>query len=120
MDFKLASNDEILHELGARLRAQRLAQGLPQAELAAMAGVSLGTVRSLERGAASSLETFIRIVQALGMSEHLQSLFVLPRQSIAQMEQAQSAQRMRAPRRRAAATTATEATKAESTGRTRE
>jgi transcriptional regulator with XRE-family HTH domain len=98
----MASNDEILHELGGRLRAQRLAQGLPQAELAAMAGVSLGTIKSLERGAASSMDTFIRVVQALGLTDHLQPLFELPRQSIAQMEQAQRAQRVRAPRRKRA------------------
>ncbi len=100
MYFDLASNNEILHELGARLRAQRLAQGLPQAELAAMAGVSLGTIKSLERGGSTSLETFIRVVQALGLTDHLQPLFALPRQSIAQMERTQRAQRMRAPRRK--------------------
>lgn len=100
MDFILASIDEILRELGGRLRAQRLAQGLPQAELAAMAGVSLGTIKSLERGAASSTETFIRVVQALGLTDHLQPLFELSRQSIAHMEQTQRAQRRRAPRRK--------------------
>lgn len=101
MDFKLASGDEIRQQLGARLRAQRLAQALPQAELAAMAGVSLGTIKALERGAACSLDTFIRVVQALGLIDHLQPLFELPRQSIAQMEQIQRAQRERAPRKKA-------------------
>jgi len=100
LDFNLASGSEILHELGARLRAQRLAQGLPQAELAAMAGVSLGTIKSLERGATASLDTFIRVVQALGLTDHLQPLFELPRQSIAQMEQMQRVPRVRAPRRK--------------------
>lgn len=100
MDFELAAGDEILHELGARLRAQRLAQGLPQAELAAMAGVSVGTVKSLERRGACSLATLVRVVQALGLVAHLQPLFLLPRQSIAQMEQAQRARRARAPRRK--------------------
>lgn len=100
LDISLAPSDDILRELGGRLRAQRLAQGLPQTELAAMAGVSLGTIKSLERGAASSLDTFIRVVQALGLTDHLQPLFELPRQSIAQMEQTQRAQRVRAPRRK--------------------
>ena len=108
MDFNLASSREILQELGARLRAQRLAQGLPQAELAAMAGVSLGTLKSLERSGASSLETLIRVIHALGLTEHLQPLFLLPRQSIAQMEQTQQAQRLRAPRRKSISTGARE------------
>lgn len=105
MDFRLAHSDEILREVGARLRAQRLAQGLRQDELAAMAGVSLGTVKSLERTGATSTETLIRIAQALGLTEQLQSLFLLPRQSIAQMERAQLAQRVRAPRRKSTVNT---------------
>ncbi len=100
LDFTFASHAEILNELGGRLRAQRLAQGLPQAELAAMAGVSLGTIKSLERSGATSLATLIRVVQALGLIDHLQPLFELPRQSIAAMEKAQQAQRVRAPRRK--------------------
>jgi hypothetical protein len=70
-----------------------------------MAGVSVGTIKSFERAGAVSTETFIRIVQALGLTDHLQSLFELPRQSIAQMEQAQSARRIRAPRRRSPVST---------------
>jgi hypothetical protein len=41
------------------------------------------------------------VVQALGLSAELDELFVLKRQSIAQMEQAQAVeQRQRAPRRK--------------------
>jgi transcriptional regulator with XRE-family HTH domain len=112
LDFTLATHKEILQELGVRLRAQRLAQELPQAELAAMAGVSLGTIKSLERSGVSSLETLIRVVQALGLTDHLQPLFELPRQSIAAMEKAQQAQRMRAPRRKASVGTTAQAGRA--------
>lgn len=83
------------------MRAQRLAQGLPQRELAQMAGLSLGALRKLESSGQSSLETLVRVVQALGLADELQDLFVLKRQSIAQMEQAEAAsQRQRASRRR--------------------
>ncbi len=101
MTLTLASIDETLTLLGARLRAQRLAQGLPQRELAHMAGLSLGAVRKLEASGQCSLETLIRVVQALGLAGELEDLFVLKRQSIAQMEQAEAVgQRQRAPRRR--------------------
>jgi transcriptional regulator with XRE-family HTH domain len=101
MAFTLAPADEILQALGQRLRAQRLAQDLPQSELAAMAGLSLGALRKLENSGQSSLETFVRAVQALGLADELETLFVLKRQSIAQMAQAEAAgQRQRAPRRR--------------------
>ena len=65
-----------------------------------MAGLSLGALRKLEGSGQSSLETLIRVTQALGLVDELGDLFVLRRQSIAQMAQAESAgQRQRAPRR---------------------
>ncbi|CAM3403397.1 HTH cro/C1-type domain-containing protein [Bordetella sputigena] len=100
MTFKLATTGEILHALGLRLRAQRLAQSLSQRELAEMAGLSLGALRKLEDSGLSSMETMVRTVQALGLAGDLEELFTLKRQSIAQMEQAELAsQRQRAPRR---------------------
>ena len=101
MALNLAPSHEILQILGQRLRIQRLAQGLPQRELALMAGLSLGALRKLESTGQSSLETLIRAVQALGLVDELESLFVLKRQSIAQMDSAEAANlRQRAPRRR--------------------
>ncbi|GHT86206.1 hypothetical protein AGMMS49960_00140 [Betaproteobacteria bacterium] len=95
----LASAPEILHALSERLRAHRLAQGLPQRELALRAGLSLGAVRKLEHDGQCSLETLLRVVQALGLMAELEPLFVLRPLSIAQMEKAELAQkRQRAPR----------------------
>lgn len=99
MTLSLAPFNEILQTLGQRIRAQRLAQGLTQNELAQMAGLSLGALRKLESTGQSSLETLIRVVQALGLVQELEDLFVLKRQSIAQMEQAEAAgRRQRASR----------------------
>ena len=81
----LATQDEILFELGQRLRQQRLAQGLRQADLAAMANVSVGTIKAVEARGASSMESWIRVVCALGLQADLRALFELKRQSIAQM-----------------------------------
>jgi transcriptional regulator with XRE-family HTH domain len=100
MDIGLATSNEILRELGARLRSQRLVQQLSQQELAAMAGLALGTVKKLERNGASSLETVVRVVQALGLVDELAPLFVLQRNSIAQMARAAQPQRQRAPRKK--------------------
>jgi transcriptional regulator with XRE-family HTH domain len=99
MDITFSTCEEILKELGERLRTQRLAQELTQSALADMAGVSVGAVKTLERTGVSSFETVIRIVQALGLTDQLQSLFDVQRLSIAQMEQAESSRRVRAPRR---------------------
>lgn len=100
MSLTLAPAGEILQTLGQRLRTQRLIQGLPQRELAQMAGLSLGALRKLESSGQCSLDTLVRVVQALGLVDELENLFVHKRQSIAQMEQADAAsQRQRAPRR---------------------
>jgi len=100
MVFDSKPPGEILRVLGERLRTQRLAQGLPQRELAQMAGLSLGALRKLESSGQSSLETLVRAVQALGLTHELEDLFVLKRQSIAQMEKTETAnQRQRARRR---------------------
>jgi len=48
LDFAFSTSDEIIAELGLRLKAVRLSQSLTQADLAERAGVSVGTVKSLE------------------------------------------------------------------------
>ncbi len=99
MAFSLALTTEVLQILGQRVRARRLVQGLPQRDLALMAGLSLGALRKLESSGQSSLETWVRAVQALRLVEELRDLFVLQRQSIAEMERAEAvSQRQRATR----------------------
>jgi transcriptional regulator with XRE-family HTH domain len=99
VDLGLATADEILRTLGERLRQQRLTQQLSQHELAQMAGVALGTVRKLEQSGVSSLETVVRVVQALGLVDELQGLFLLKRNSFEEITQAAQPQRQRAPRK---------------------
>ena len=101
LDFAFATPEEICAELGARLRRQRLAQGLRQAELAQRAAVSPGTIKNLEGKGQSSTETLVRVVSALGLVDELAKLFELKVTSIAAMERAQQAQRQRAPRKSA-------------------
>lgn len=97
----MATSAEQMGELGARLRRRRLQCNWPQKELAAMAGVALGTLRAIEGGGNASLESWLRVVQALGLSDDLQGLFQREPQSIAQMAQAaQAAPRQRAQRPR--------------------
>jgi transcriptional regulator with XRE-family HTH domain len=99
--FYLSTPAEILHALGVRLREQRLAQSLTQRELAQMAGLSLGALRKLETDGQCSLETLVRVAQALGLLDALEDIFVLKRQSIAQMEQVEVvSRRQRAPRKK--------------------
>lgn len=96
--FGLATTDEIAEELAARLRAHRLAQNLTQRELAARAGISHRTLTTFEQSGKVSLDVFLRIVDVLGLSESLSTLFEQKQQTIKEMEVAQR-QRKRASRR---------------------
>jgi transcriptional regulator with XRE-family HTH domain len=61
--------------LGQRARQWRLAAGLTQRELAARAGLALGTVRTLERRGAAQLVSVARVAAALGHLEAFSDLF---------------------------------------------
>jgi transcriptional regulator with XRE-family HTH domain len=95
--FELLTHFEICHELGQRCRRLRLQANLSQLELAARTGASLSSIRRLESHGQTTLELWVRVVQALHLSSHLENLLVLPIQSIAEAErEAAATQRKRA------------------------
>ncbi|MGZ8257473.1 MAG: helix-turn-helix transcriptional regulator [Gallionella sp.] len=101
IDIEFLSSGAVCQELGARLRAQRLAQNLQQVELAEKAGVSKLTIINLEKKGTVTLLSFIQVVRALGLLDELSDLFKLQTKSIAMMEAADAAtQRVRASARR--------------------
>lgn len=99
LDFIFATSEEIRLEIGSRLKTQRLARGWSQIELAGRAAVAKGTLQNLENKGVGTLDSFIRVVLALDLSDQLQTLFNMKVQSIAQMEAAEKAKRLRAPRK---------------------
>jgi len=99
LDVGFATYEEVCKELGARLKAQRLAQMLTQEDLAVRAGLSVGTVKNIENKGQSSIESVVRLGLALGLADHFQELFKLQVESIAQMAQAEQSKRIRASRR---------------------
>lgn len=100
MLFDLASVGEIALTLAQRLRALRLQQALSQADLAGRAGISERALRNFEARGQATLETFLRIAQALGRTGDLEGTFEVAVHSIRAMEEA-SRVRQRAPHRKA-------------------
>ncbi len=96
LHFKLATPEEIRRTLCDRLKALRLRQNLGQAELAAAAGVSRGTVQNLESSAQCSLDSLVRICAALGAVDDLEPLFNREPLSVAELERASEPLRKRA------------------------
>ena len=83
-DYALLSDDKIEASLCTRLESERLRQNITQAELARQAGISVRTVRRMEKGEGISLATFIRVLKALRIEDRLEAL--LPQQEISPIQ----------------------------------
>lgn len=74
----LKTTPELLAEIGAAIRAQRLHQGWTQTEAAARAGMGLRTWRRLETHGQATLEALVNAAVALRCEEGLEKLFPTP------------------------------------------
>lgn len=77
-DYEAASSEAIVEALGRRLDEIRLSRNISQADLAREAGVSRSTMTRLADGKGVSLNSFVRIMQALQLTGHLATLLPDP------------------------------------------
>lgn len=87
-------------ELGQVLREIRLRQNMDQRQLAERADVALNSVKRLETGKGTTVESFIKVLRALGREEWLESLAPRVTVSPLQMLKAGRSTRQRASRSR--------------------
>lgn len=83
MIMKIVGNakaNDILSELGSRIRRCRIDMGISQEELADRAFVSVGTIAHLENGAAVSTVVLVQVLKALGLGDNLEVL--VPNQDV--------------------------------------
>jgi len=78
IDFHIASSEVVIDALGKRLDEIRLGRNIAQADLAREAGVSRSTLTRLSGGRTVSLDSFVRVMQALGLADHLAALLPDP------------------------------------------
>lgn len=74
VDIYMLSDAMIMARVGDRLRSSRLKQNITQQDLAKDAGVSLSSLKNLEKGEIRSFDTFLRVIRTLGSLELLQPL----------------------------------------------
>lgn len=78
IDFSLATSKQIEAALCKRLESIRLSRNMTQEQLAIEAGVSTRTIGRLEKGQGVSVDTFIRVLMALRVQQHLEALLPDP------------------------------------------
>jgi len=78
IEFSVATSGQIEAALCKRLESIRLSRNITQAQLAEEAGVSPRTIGRLEKGRGVSVDTFIRIMIALGIQQSLEALLPDP------------------------------------------
>jgi transcriptional regulator with XRE-family HTH domain len=66
-----ATTDAALLALGERVARLRLARNLTQAQVAREAGPSVSSIKRLEAGGNTSLETLLRVLGVLGLDRNL-------------------------------------------------
>jgi len=98
--MKSLSEQEILAELGRRLRRTRLSQNVTQQGLAERAGVSQRTVSAAEGGEDIRLSTLVRLLRALHRLEGIDALLPAPQVSPLELAERKGRERQRARGRR--------------------
>lgn len=75
MDYNISLNQDILSDLGKKLKQHRLNQNLSSGELAKKSGVSVRTITGFERGEKNiSLINLIELLRALRLVNNLSEL----------------------------------------------
>lgn len=70
----IESENDILKEIGFRIKQYRISLNITQTELANRCGVSLSTVVRIENGIDSKLSNYIRILNVFGMVQNIDIL----------------------------------------------
>ncbi|SNY05740.1 Helix-turn-helix [Pseudomonas sp. LAMO17WK12:I6] len=76
LDLILSKPNEIVKRICERLRNDRLALEMTQADVAARAGIGTNTVSNLEAGRNVGFENLVRVAMVLGRSKELENLFL--------------------------------------------
>ena len=75
MDLTLNTATDIVKLLCKRLRKERLARQMTQADVAARSGVGVNTVSNLEAGKNVGFENLVKVAMVLGYGDALEGLF---------------------------------------------
>ena len=98
MDLTLNTATDIVKLLCNRLRKERLARQMTQADVAARSGVGVNTVSNLEAGKNVGFENLVKVAMVLGYGDALEGLFkprIDSRDDIVRYEKSAARQRVK-------------------------
>lgn len=75
LNLNLTKPDEVVKRICTRLRQERLSQQMKQSEVAARAGIGVGTLSNLEAGRSVAFDSVVRVAMVLGRLNDLEHLF---------------------------------------------
>lgn len=78
ISYQISPPDQILKDLGRRLSSVRLARNITQKQLAERAGISERTLKRMEAGEGATVDTLVRVLQALNLADNLRVLLPEP------------------------------------------
>ena len=73
-DIYMLADAAILARIGSRLKGDRLKQNITQQSLAETAGVSLSSLKKIEKGEIGTFDSLLRVLRRLGRLDVLQPL----------------------------------------------
>jgi transcriptional regulator with XRE-family HTH domain len=76
LDLSFSNPGEIVKRLCERLRTERLALKMTQADVAGRAGIGANTVSNLEAGRSVGFENLVRVAMVLGRTTELDERFL--------------------------------------------
>lgn len=76
LDLSFSKPGEIVKQICERLRTERLALQMTQADVAGRAGIGTNTVSNLESGRNVGFDTVVRVAMVLGRAKELEGLFL--------------------------------------------
>lgn len=77
-DIYALTDNAILHQIGQKMKEERLAQNISQRKLAEMSGMSNFSISQMESGHNTSLLSLIMVLRALNRLDVLNELFQEP------------------------------------------
>ena len=100
LDLSFSKPDEVVKRLCERLRTERLALQMTQADVAGRAGIGANTVSNLEAGRNVGFENVVRVAMVLGRARELEDLFLPKLDSLEDIRRYEnSANRLRTKRK---------------------